>query len=94
MEVWDDEPDNSADLIDRFIITILDTVLAVNESEPMIIEGSNRIGNLEIAYNNFTTDQLFPSCSSADIPTTTITSSPGTRKSYIQVYCVRLLYSI
>ena len=94
MEVWDDEPDNSANLIDRFIIAILDTVLAVNESEPIIIEGVNSIGSLKIAFYNFTNDQLFPSCSSAGIPTTTITSSPSIYKSYMHVYYVRLLYFI
>ena len=85
MEVWDDEPDNSADIIDRFIIAIPGTVSAVNESEPMIIEGVNGIGKLTIAYYNFTTDDQLhagPSCSSSDILTTTITSS--TSKNSIQ----------
>ena len=94
MEVWDDEPDKNDDLIDQFTIAILDIVSAVNEFEPTIIEGVNRIGNLTIAYYNFTNDVLFPSCSSADIPTTTITSLPSIRKSYVHVYCVRLLYFI
>ena len=78
MEVWDDEPDNSANIIDRFVIAILGTVSAVNESGPTIIEGVNKIGNLTIAYYNSTTDdqlRVVPSCSSAEISTTTITSS-------------------
>ena len=86
MEVWDDEPDKKVDLNDHFMIAILDTVSAVNESEPMIIEGVNSIGNLKIAYYNFTTDDqlhVVPSFSSADICTTTITSSPSIRKTYI-----------
>ena len=76
VEVWDDDPEeNGDDLIDQFIITILDTVFAVNESEPIIIEGGKGTGYLTIVYCNLTTDQLVPSCSSTDVPTTAITSS-------------------
>ena len=87
MEVWDDDPGwNGDDLIDHFIITILDKVSAVNESEPITIHGGRGIGELTITYYNFTTDQLFPSCSSGDIPTATITSSPS--KSYTHVHAL------
>ena len=84
MEVWDDDPEvNGDDLIDRYNITILDTLFTVNGFEPMVIKGVKGIGNLTIAFYNFTTDQLVPSfCSSADILTTTITSSSSKNSIY------------
>ena len=93
MEVWDDDSEEDGDdLIDQFIITILDTIPAVNESEPMILKGVNEIGTLTLAYCSFTTDQLFPSCSSADIPTMFI-SSPNKSYMYIVNDCT-ILYII
>ena len=77
MDVWDDDPEvNGDDLIDQFIIPILVTVSGLNDSESKTLNGVQGIGELTIAYYNFTTDQLVPSsCTSADILTTTITSS-------------------
>ena len=96
MEFWDDEPDNRADIIDRFIIAIPGTVSSVNEFEPMIIEGVNGIGNLRIAYYNFTTDDqlhVVPSCSSSAISTTANTSSTSKNNiQYIICDCYTLVY--
>ena len=89
MEVWDDEPDNDADLINRFIIAILGTVLAVNESEPTIIEGVNGIGNLTIAYYNFTTIAITSSSSKISIRSTC-----GCCTCVAYTFCVHLLYLI
>ena len=88
MEVRDDDPEEDGDdLIDQFIITILDIVSDVNESEPMIIEGEKEFGLIIIAYYNFTTDQRFNSCSSevTGISRAIITSSPS--KSYTCILC-------
>ena len=80
MEVWDKDSNiNGDDLIDRFIITMADTVLPVmnDDSGQMTVKGVNGTGELTISYYNFTTDQLIPSHCSADIITTNITIIPS-----------------
>ena len=76
MDVWDyDTAVNSDDLIDQFIIPILDTVSGLYKSVTKNLTGAKGIGNLTIAYYNFTIDQLVPTCSIADLLTTSITTS-------------------
>ena len=89
MEVWDKDTNIDDDLIDRFIITMADTVLPVmnDDSGQMTVTGVKGIGSLTISYYNFTTDQIVPS--SADIFTTTITITPSKTcgcRTYVHVY--------
>ena len=80
VEVQDDDTEfknNEDDLIDQFIIPILDTVSGLDKSGTKILIGVKEIGELTITYYNFTIDQLLSTCSVADILTTSITSSPS-----------------
>ena len=84
VDVWDDDSElnNTDDLIDQFIIPILDTVSGLYKSESKTLIGIKGIGKLTIAYYNFTIHQKVPSyCSSADIPI--ITNPKSTSKTSI-----------
>ena len=79
VNVWDDDAiyndNNDDDLIDQFIIPILDTVSDLYKFDSKNFTGVKGIGKLTIAYYNFTIDQLVPTCSSVDVLTTTSTTS-------------------
>ena len=87
VDVWDDDNViNGDDLIDQFIIPILDTVPGLNESESKTLIGVKGIGELTIAYYNFTIDQLLSTCSIAVITTKSITTSQS-KNSILYMTC-------
>ena len=97
MDVWDDDTahdNNDDDFIDQFIIPILDTASGSYKSDSNTFTGVKGIGNLTIAYYNFTIDQLLSTCSVADITTTSITTSQSKNSiSYMTCDCFTYMYS-